>query len=159
MTISVADRKRLRVIHTGMVGRCHDPANMSFFKYGEIGIFVCDEWRLSFAAFVEWAVSNGYCPELQIDRIKPWLGYSPENCRWATQLEQQLNKRVRKVTSQHIGVRRHECGLFEARIRFGGKRIQLGYFRNEDDAGKAYREAVLKYHGRDLNEVLCRYST
>jgi hypothetical protein len=42
--------------------------------------------------FYEWALANGYQDDLQIDRRKDDLGYSPDNCRWVTHREQQSNR-------------------------------------------------------------------
>lgn len=74
-----------------MVGRCHDPRNKSFYRYGAVGIIVCDRWRESFAAFAD---DMGFppAPNLSIDRIDNTKGYSPDNCRWATATQQQRNK-------------------------------------------------------------------
>lgn len=60
--------------------------------YFERNIFVCDEWENDFVAFYEWAVNNGYSDSLTIDRINNDMGYSPENCRWITNKQQQSNK-------------------------------------------------------------------
>ena len=38
-------------------------------------------------------MNNGYTDELTIDRIDPYGNYEPENCRWSTWDEQNLNKR------------------------------------------------------------------
>ncbi len=75
----------------GMKNRCHNPKNKSFSKYGAKGVSVCSRWQNSFASFVE---DMGPRPSLDcsIDRIISSKGYSPNNCRWATQIEQQNNR-------------------------------------------------------------------
>lgn len=84
-----------------MVARCHDEKCPQFKDYGAKGVYVCDEWR-TFPGFIEWAKDR---PEgLTIDRIDPSGPYSPDNCRWATHLEQQNNRR-HHVWVEHQGQR------------------------------------------------------
>jgi hypothetical protein len=75
----------------GMKGRCENPCSSDFEKYGGSGITVCDRWSSSFTAFL---ADMGPRPSLQysIDRIDNALGYSLDNCRWATSKEQILNR-------------------------------------------------------------------
>ena len=85
---------RLYDIWKGMCRRCSDPAQKDYKDYGARGITVCDDWRLDFIKFYDWAWEHGYDPELSIDRIDVDRGYCPDNCRWASNLEQKLNRRV-----------------------------------------------------------------
>lgn len=75
-----------------MISRCYCKSVPRYKNYGERGIKVCDEWKASFEAFYSWAVSNGYAEGLTLDRIDNDGNYCPENCRWVTNKEQQLNK-------------------------------------------------------------------
>lgn len=84
---------RLYTIWCGMKTRCYNPKNRSYRWYGARGITICEEWKKSFQAFKEWSLANGYTPTLTIDRIDNDRGYAPDNCRWATLLEQRHNQR------------------------------------------------------------------
>ena len=82
---------RLYQIWAGMVERCYKEYSRVYSHYGGRGIKVCDEWRHNFYVFEKWAYDNGYREYLTLDRINNDGDYSPDNCRWATQLEQMRN--------------------------------------------------------------------
>lgn len=78
------------IIWRSMIRRCYSEKDKCYRNYGGRGITVCKRWRESFEKFLS---DMGHRPPgLSIDRINNAEGYSPDNCRWATQLEQQRNK-------------------------------------------------------------------
>lgn len=79
------------VIWSGMIERCHNKNNKRFKDYGAKGISVCDEWKCSFEAFYA-DMGSRPSKEHSIDRIDGSKGYNKQNCRWATAVEQNLNR-------------------------------------------------------------------
>ena len=98
-----------------MRSRCAAPVGTHHWKYyGAKGITICDRWQV----FENFLQDMGERPAgYTIDRIKGHLGYSSDNCRWATKVVQSLNmSSVRMLTfdgktmclkdwARHTGIR------------------------------------------------------
>lgn len=139
-------RSRLHRIWCGMKSRCSG-ANSLFAKtyYQDRGITVCEEWANKYETFRDWALSNGYSDDLEIDRIDNFKGYSPENCRWATRTQQMQHTRVRThaKSSKYRGVSRHSQNKnWVAQISANNRNRLLGVFDTQLEAAIAYDEAA-----------------
>jgi hypothetical protein len=90
---------RFYTLWKAMNRRCSPKNIYDFDKYAGQGITVCDPW-LKFENFLI-DMYESYLKHVEefgekdtsLDRKDPKKGYSPENCRWATQIEQAQNTR------------------------------------------------------------------
>jgi len=76
-----------------MRARCYLPSNPSYSHYGGRGITVCERWlgEDGFQNFYADLGPKPY-PEYSLERKDNNQGYNPDNCKWATILEQNRNK-------------------------------------------------------------------
>jgi hypothetical protein len=76
---------------TSMKARCEKPTHVSWATYGGRGITVCERWQ----DFSNFLADMGERPDgLSLDRIDVNGNYEPGNCRWATDREQNTNRRT-----------------------------------------------------------------
>jgi len=103
-----------------MIQRCENEKTKGYKNYGGRGISVCERWK-SFQLFI---LDMGKRPSsiYTIDRIDSNGNYEPNNCRWATQKEQQRNRRNNTLVS----VQGKEIALAEAVEALGIKKHQIG---------------------------------
>ena len=103
---------RLNSIYRGMCDRCYNNNDPRYVRYGERGIYVCDEWYTpgvhgnpGFINFYNWAMTNGYHdPEpgeerattLSLERKDVNGPYAPWNCTWIPYGAQAYNRRNTK---------------------------------------------------------------
>lgn len=87
-------RKRSKVYGAweAMKSRCYNHNFHYFWRYGGRGIKVCEEWKNDFAAFYKY-IGDPPSPQHTLDRYPNRDGnYEPGNVRWATPLEQVVNR-------------------------------------------------------------------
>jgi hypothetical protein len=79
------------VVWCEIVARCTNPRHKSYADYGGRGITVCQRW-MRFETFIS---DMGPRPSGKhtVERVDNDAGYQPENCVWALQAQQAVNKR------------------------------------------------------------------
>ncbi len=107
--------------------RCNNPSAKDYIHYGGRGIKVWPAWQ-HFEGFRNWALENGYESNLSIDRKDNNKGYSPSNCRWASQSQQCRNKRPIGNKSGYVGVYPTGWLRWYAASKVNGRQIRLGTF-------------------------------
>ena len=124
-----------------MIYRCRNKNSTSYYRYGGRGIKVCKRWM----KFENFYADMGDRPSSlhSLDRIDSEKGYSPSNCRWATQQQQTWNRRKkRNQKALYKGVSKRGKS-WQARI---WNRL-VGKFKTAKEAALAYDAAVLAERG------------
>lgn len=87
-----------------MIRRCHKPNYTDYYLYGAKGVTVCDRWRYGedgkcgLECFIE-DMGAPPTPKHTLDRREAKLGYTKDNCRWATPTEQTRNRSNTKMVT------------------------------------------------------------
>jgi hypothetical protein len=115
-----------------MISRCTNPKFPGYKNYGGRGITVCERWR----QYEHFLADMGERPHgMTIERKDNDGNYEPDNCRWATRLEQANNKRT---------------NVF---IEFDGKRMTRSQWERELGLGSTTLRNRLR-NGKSIEEAM-----
>lgn len=119
--------------------RCYNPHNHNYPKYGGRGIKMSNEWRNSFAKFLN---DMGERPNLNftLDRIDVNGDYECSNCRWADKMTQGNNRR-----NNHIVV-------------FNGKEYTASQFSRISGVNLSYLYYCFRKGMIDTNDIIEKFN-
>lgn len=83
-------RSKIYNAWVNMRSRCEDQSDNMYYNYGAKGIKVCNRWQ-SFDNFLA-DMGEPDSPDLTLERLCVYSGYSPENCVWADRFTQSRNR-------------------------------------------------------------------
>lgn len=117
---------KIIMVWNSMKQRCLNPKNKHYYCYGGAGIHICARWM----KFENFLADMGEPPlGMSLDRIDNCGHYEPENCRWATSVQQANNKRTNRIL-EHAG-RRMTLAQWARELKLGASvisgRIMLGW--------------------------------
>lgn len=111
-----------------MKRRCYNPRFREYHLYGGRGIVICDRWIEAFTNFLD-DMGNKPFPEATVERKDVNGPYSPENCVWASPMEQGANMRKNVMLTlngetMHLRAWARKLGIQHGVLRH---RLQLGW--------------------------------
>lgn len=117
-----------------MIERCTTPSHHKWHRYGARGISVCERWM----SYENFLLDMGPRHKgLTIDRKDNDGNYEPENCRWATQMQQGSNRSNNRI----VALGGESLTISEAARRVG---INLSTIRNRIRSGWTVDAALAK---------------
>lgn len=131
--------------YNSMFSRCYREKNDSYERYHSRGIKVCDRWlfgeedKTGFVCFLN-DMGDPPTKDHSLDRINNDLGYSPENCRWAT-WEQQHNNRE---NSRYIEYNGENLTITQWAKKLGCSDVCLHYRLKAWSVEKALSTPIIK---------------
>lgn len=122
-------KSRIYRIWTHMMERCFNPNCKDYPNYGGRGITVCDRWKKSTNFITD--MLDSYRDDLTIERNDYNGDYTPDNCRWATSLEQNNNRRSNRIVIDPIDGEEMNSGQLASKYNLNRAvikdRLRLGF--------------------------------
>ena len=127
--------------------RCAGYEERNYKYYTLKGIKVCERWLNSFDNFV---ADMGERPSAKhsLDRINNDGDYAPENCRWATDSQQNQNVGLRNSNKTGFrGVRERYKNKYQVEVGYDKQKVWVGVFDDPEEAASAYDSVVIQLFG------------